>query len=206
MGRNRQPITIPVPAYNVTIPSSVPIGLVPLRLPDDFNQTLDNQFCFILQNNTGNYSLNFRGLSDDDVSNIQAYAAITNATGYVKENTWYQITTNITDNSATTNLSNNNGTLIESAGNPNGYNQTVLIVTNNEDTAIVLKNLTIQTQNTAQQPQSTQKPTSNSENSSIAMYAIASILLAAALAAVLYVKKQRKSQKQTHSSFTTAMN
>jgi hypothetical protein len=199
LGRNRQPITVQVPAYNETIPSSVPIGLVPLRLPDDFNQTLDNQFCFILQNNTGNYSLNVRGLSDDDISDIQAYAAITNATGNIKEDTWYQITTNITDNTATTNLSSNNGTPIESTSNPNGYNQTVLIVTNNEDTAIVLKNLTIQTQKTAQ-PQSTQKPTSNSGNPSLALYAIASILFAATIVALLYIKKQRKSRKQTRDS------
>jgi hypothetical protein len=131
---------------------------------------------------------------------MQAYAAITNATGSIREDIWYQITTNITDNTATTNLNNDNGTLIESTSNPNGYNQTVLLVTNNEDTAIVLKNLTIQTQNTAQQPTSTQKPVSNGGKPSLALYAVAFILLAVIIVAVLYVKKQRKSQKQTHNN------
>jgi hypothetical protein len=193
--RNGTIKTIQVPSYNETIPLNVPNGLAPLRLPDDFNQTIDNQFCFILLNNTDNYSLNIKGLSGDDISNMQAYAAITNATGNIKEDTWYQITENITDNTAITNLSNDNGTLIESTSNSNSNNQTVLLITNNEDTAIVLKNLTIQTQNTAQQPQSTQKPTSKSGNPSLALYAIASILLAATIVAVLYIKKQRKSQK-----------
>jgi hypothetical protein len=193
-----------IPAYNETIPLNVPFGLEPLRLPDDFNQTLDNQFCFILQNNAGNYSLNVRGLSGDDISSMQAYAAITNATGNIKEDTWYQITINTSDNVATTNLSNVNGTPIESISNSNGNNQTVLLITNNEDTAIVLKNLTIQTQSTPQQPQSTQKPTSG-KPSLAPLYAIASILLAVTILGVLYVKKQRKSQKQTHSSSLQAI-
>jgi hypothetical protein len=196
---------IQVPSYNETIPLSVPNGLAPLRLPDDFNETLDNQFCFILQNNSGNYSLSIKGLSDDDLSNIQANAAITNATAKIKEDTWYQITTNITDNAATTNLSSINGTLTETTKNSNSYNQTVLLITNNEDTAIVLKNLTIQTQNTVQKPQSTLKPTSKSGNLSLALYSIASILSAATIVAVLYIKKQKKSQKQTHSGSPNAI-
>jgi hypothetical protein len=202
VGRNRLPITIQVPAYNVTIPLNVPNGLVPLRLPDDFNQTLDNQFCFILQNHADNYSLNVNGLSDDDISNMQANAAITNATESIKEDTWYQITTNITDNTATTNLSNVNGTLTEITSNPNSYNQTVLLITNNEDAAVVLKNLTIQTRNEITQPLSTQKPTGNSGNPSPALCAVASTLLATAIVALLYVKKQRKSQKRNTQQLT----
>ena len=187
--------TLQVPAYNETIPLSVPNGLAPLRLPDDFNQTIDDQFCFILQNNSDSYILNVKGLSEEDLSNVQAYAMVTNATKNVKEDVWYQINTNITNNAAITTLSYPNCAPIECISNLNGSNQTVLLITNNEDTAIVLKNLTIQTQSAAQQPQSTPKPTSNSGNPTLALYAIASILLAVTIAAVLYVKKRRKSQK-----------
>ena len=64
LSANKTVETIQVPARNETIPVNVPIGLEPLRLPDNFNQTLDNQFCFILQNsNVDNYSLNIKGLS-----------------------------------------------------------------------------------------------------------------------------------------------
>ena len=63
-------ITIQVPAETITIPVNVPQDLVPLMLPDDFNQTINNQFCFILQNNSGNYSLNVSALNDYEMSNI----------------------------------------------------------------------------------------------------------------------------------------
>ena len=59
-GRNRPTITIQIPEKTITVPINVPTDLAPLRLPDDFNQTINNQFCFILQNNNGNYSLNVR--------------------------------------------------------------------------------------------------------------------------------------------------
>jgi hypothetical protein len=191
--------TIQVPAHNETVPlsvpdGSVPNGLEPQRLPDDFNQTLDNQFCFILQNNNAdNYSLDVKGLSLDDLSDMQANAAVTNATGNIKEDAWYRITTNIAGNKVTTNLSSDNGTLIESSSI--SKNQTVLLITNNEDAAIALENLTIQTQNVAtQRVQSTQKPSSNIGGPSVALYAITSILLAATLVAVLYIRKQRKAR------------
>ena len=185
-----------VPAHNETVPANIPIGLVPLMLPDDFNQTLDNQFCFILQNNAGNYVLNVNGLSQDDLSNMQANAAITNATSNIKQDTWYHVTTKITGNTSSTNLQNSNGTIIENTSSQNSNNQTVLLLTNNEDTAIVLKNLTIQTQNSpAQTPQATQKPTSNPLNQTIALYVFAAFL-AAATVAMLYVRRQRKTQRQ----------
>jgi hypothetical protein len=192
--RNGTIETIQVPAHNETVPLSVPNGLEPLRLPDDFNQTLDNQFCFILQNNNAdNYSLDVKGLSLDDLSDMQANATVTNATGDIKEDTWYQVTANITGNAVTTNLSGDNGTLIESSAISS--NQTVLLITNNDDTAIVLENLTIQSQNSAaQQVQTTQKPASNVGGSSVALYVIASILLAATLVAVLCIIRQRKAR------------
>jgi len=185
---------IQVPAYNETVPLNVPNGLAPLRLPDNFDETIDNQFSFVLQNNSGNYSLSIKGLNDNQIATMQDTAAITNATAEIKEGTWYQVTTNITGGTADTNLSDANSTLTEITSNPACYNQTVLLITNNQDTAIVLKNLTIQTQNEITQPQSTQKPTSSSGNLVFALYAALPILAAIVLV-VLYVKKRRKSQK-----------
>ena len=201
LSANKTVETIQVPARNETIPVNVPIGLEPLRLPDNFNQTLDNQFCFILQNsNVDNYSLNIKGLSEEDLSGMQTNAAVTNATGNIKEDTWYQMTTNINDEGATTNLTDGNGTVIETTSSPANGNQAVLLITNNEDTAIVLKNLTIQTQNVAQQPQSTQKPTSNNGNTSLIAYVAISIILAATVTAILYVNK-RKTSKNSQAKY-----
>jgi len=191
-GRNPVRFTTSMPAYNETVPVNVPNGLEQFDLPSNFNQTINNELCFILQNNgEANYCLNVKAQSDDDLSNLQASAAIVNATGNIKQDTWYQITTKITDNTATTNISDSNGTLIESTVNPNVSNQTVLLITNNEDTAIALKNLTIQTQNTAQQPQSIQKPTRKSGNPIPAIYAVASILLAVTTTIVVAARLRR---------------
>ena len=131
---------------------------------------------------------------------MQTNAAVTNATGNIKEDTWYQMTTNINDEGATTNLTDGNGTVIETTSSPANGNQAVLLITNNEDTAIVLKNLTIQTQNVAQQPQSTQKPTSNNGNTSLIAYVAISIILAATVTAILYVNK-RKTSKNSQAKY-----
>ena len=185
--------TIEIPAHNEMVPLGVPNGLEPLMLPDDFNQTLDNQFSLVLQNNAGNYSLNFKALSQDDIANMQATATVTNATETIRENTWYQVTTKINGNSATTTLSDENGTVIQSTTNQTSDNSAVLLITNNEDTAIAIKNLTIQTPNANPvQPQTTQKPTGIVSYTNLALYAIIAILAAATVVAVLYIKRAKK--------------
>ena len=195
---NGKTATIELPERSQTVPADVPIGLAPLMLPDDFNQTLQNQFSFVLQNNAGNYSLNVKGLSQEDLSNMQAYAAVTNATSSIKENTWYQVTANIYGNTVTSSLSYGNGTVITTSSNLNSGNQTVLLITNNEDTAIALKDLTIQPQNPSPpQPQSTHKPGGNLANPNLALYVAAAVLAASAVAAILHVRARRRSQKQT---------
>jgi hypothetical protein len=184
--------TLIVPAHNETVPASVPNGLAPLMLPDDFNQTLDNQFSLILQNNADNYSLNIKGLSQEDLSNLQGNAAISNVTDDIKQNVWYQVTTKVSGDIATTNLSYENGTIISNPNNQNS-NLAVLLITNNEDAAVALKNLTIQTQNlNTQQPLTTQKPTGEHDNSILALYIVIAILAVATIVATLYVKKARK--------------
>ncbi|MGA2681311.1 MAG: Ig-like domain-containing protein [Candidatus Bathyarchaeia archaeon] len=188
--------TIEVPSHNETVPLSVPQGLAPLMLSDDFNQTLDNQFSLILQNNAGNFSLNLKGLSQEDILNMQGSAAITNATGSIKQNIWYSITTKISGNNTTTNLSYENGTVIESANSQNSNNSTVLLITNNEDTAIALKNLTIQTQTPiAKEPQTTQKPSSILSTPNLPLYTVVAVLVAATILSALYVKRAKKHEK-----------
>ena len=58
VGRTNQIKTVKVPEQIETVPVNVPQDLSPLMLPNDFNQTINNKFCFVLQNNDGNYSLN----------------------------------------------------------------------------------------------------------------------------------------------------
>ena len=183
--------TIDIPAHNETVPISIPNGFAPLMLPDDFNQTIDNQFSLVLQNNAGNYSLNIKGLSQEDLANMQGTAAITNATENTKENTWYQVSTKINDDEVTTNLSYENGTVIESTKQYSN-SPAILLLTNNEDEVVAIKNLTIQNQNANPQPQNTQKTTSISGNPDFALYVVLAVLSAASLAAALYVRRAKK--------------
>lgn len=183
--------TIDIPAHNETVPISIPNGFAPLMLPDNFNQTIDNQFSLVLQNNSGNYSLNIKGLSQEDLARMQGTAAITNATENTKENTWYQVSTKINNDEVTTNLSYENGTVIESTKQYSN-SPAVLLLTNNEDEVVAIKNLTIQNQNANPQPQNTQKTTSIPGNPYFALYVVISVLTAASLAAALYVKKGKK--------------
>ncbi len=194
---NGKVMAVEIPAHNETVPLDVPQGFEPLMLPDDFNQTLDNQFSLILQNTAGNYSLNIKGLSQEDLSNMQTTATVTNATGNIKENVWYQITTTVNGNSASTSLSYENGILIQSASSQNMSNPAVLLLTNNEDTAIAFKNIAIQTPNTSPQPQTTQKPTSTPGNPNLALYVVIAILAAATIVAALYVKKVKKAAENS---------
>jgi hypothetical protein len=91
--RNRPTIAMRIPEHTITVPVNVPPDLVPLRLPDDFNQTINSQFCFIFQNNDGNnYSLKVRALNDCDMTNIRqnnaSNTAFMDASEHIKENTW----------------------------------------------------------------------------------------------------------------------
>ena len=202
-GRNRQTKTIQIPEKTITVPINVPTDLVPLRLPDDFNQTINNQFCFILQNNNGNYSLNVRGLNDDDVSTIRqdngSNTAFMNATESITENTWYKVTASISENGITANLYNSDGTLIESMATPYdtlNSNEMAMLMTNNVDSAVVFKDLKVQTpNNTTQPPENNKKTTGDSGLSTQNVYLLI-LLVATFAAAVVYVKKKRQMKEK----------
>jgi len=194
--------TIQVPEETTTIPVNVPQGLVPLILPNDLNQTINNQFCFIIQNSKGNYSLNANALDAYEISNITQNNGCTttflNASENVKENAWYTITENVSDTGITTNLFNNNGTLIKTMAAP--YNATntndlVMLIANNVDSAVILKDLTIEYfNNPIQLSPTNEKKTNPSEF--LLLYVLMPILLVAIfVAALVFVKKKRQGEQ-----------
>ena len=198
-----QSITTTTPEKTFTVPVNVPDDMAPLRLPDGYNQSLNNQFCFIVQkDNTNNFSLNVKALSDDDLSNIADNgnsAGFTNASQIINDNTWYQTTITVTDNGINSNLFNTNGTLIESTAVNSGVNEnkTVTLITNNQDHAIVLKDLKIEDLNQKPQPPSPEVTTKSSP--SMIPYIAFSIVLAGTCAAMAYVNR-KKSHGAGHKS------
>ena len=198
-----QAITTTFPGENLTVPVNVPANMAPLRLPEGFNQTLNDQFCFIIQKDNGDsYSLNVKALSDNDLSNIANLGDSTeffNVSRIINDNTWYQATTIISYQGITTNLFNANGTLIESAAVDSyvNSNKTVTLITNNQDHAVVFRDLKLENLNKTPQPPSPKETTKNNPN--MIPYIALSIVIAATCSAVVYFKR-RKSHAARHKS------
>jgi hypothetical protein len=194
-----QAITTTIPGQTFTVPVNVPADMAPLRLPEGFNQSVNNQFCFIVQKDNGeNFSLNVKALSDDDLSNIVDMGNIadfTNASQIINDNTWYQATTTVSEKGIISNLYNTNDTLIETTtvnSAVNG-NKTVTLITNNQDQAIVFKDLKIENLNKTPQSPSPKETTKSSL--SMIPYIALSILFAASLTSALYIRRKRHPTK-----------
>ncbi len=160
-GRNSR--IVQIPAKTVIVPANIPPGLEPLILPDDFNQTINNQFCFTIQKDSkGNFTMNANALNQYDIKNIQANQTTSrflNVTENIAENEWYQITTTLSQNRITSNLENENGTVLKSMSATTGQQlnmQLVMLVANNVDSAIVLKDFQVKASPSTVEPQNTQ--------------------------------------------------
>jgi len=199
LGRNRQIITIVRPEQTITRPINIPKGMQPLRLPDDIDQTTNNQFGFILKNNGGNnYSISIRGMDCNDISQIKQLegngTVFMNASTCIRENTWYKVVARMSEDEIIAELHDINGTLLELVATRDDaidISEFALLVANNTDSAVAFKNLKVETLN-----QTTQLPEGNEnavdERDLLAPYVTFTILLATIFAAVVYVKKRKK--------------
>jgi hypothetical protein len=196
-GRHRT-ITIPIPEKTVTVPVNVPPDLTPLMLPDDFNQSIKNQFCFILQNNGGNYSLSFGALDTNEISSIRqdniSDTVFINASESINESMWYNVTATLSENGMSAILHNSAGTLMENATTPTNVtssNKMVIFVTNNADSAVVFKNLKVQTLNNATQPFEDNKKAADYDGM-LTPYVSLIVVFVVILASVIYAEKKRR--------------
>ena len=177
----------------------IPKGMQPLRLPDDIEQTTNNQFSFILRNSGGNnYSVNVRGLDSYDVTRINKLGgngtALMNTSACIQENTWYKVVARISEDEITAELHDSNGTLLESiatTGDAANVNELVILLANNTDRAVAFKSLNVETiSNTPQLPEDNEKPATESEL--LSPNITFAILLATIFAALVYAKKRKK--------------
>jgi hypothetical protein len=126
------------------VPTNIPDGMGPLTIPGDFNQTINNHFCFLLQNNgADNYCLDAKALDTYDLINLTESSltgvALLNASDNIKANSWYYVTQTMFNNRITTQIRDENGTMIETISTPS--NTLALLVANNMDNAVIFKNL-----------------------------------------------------------------
>jgi hypothetical protein len=210
--RSGQIITIPRPGETAESMEKIviPKGFQPLRLPDDIEQTTNNQFGFILRNSGGNnYTLNVKGLDDYEVARInqpdENRTAFMNASTNIRENTWYKVSARISEDEITADLHDVNGTLLESmtiAHDKIDTNELVILIANNTDRAVAFKDLKVETLNKTTQPpaapagaEGDNKAANDSEL--LAPYVNLAILLVATFAAVVYVTKRRQVRDKT---------
>jgi len=161
---------------------------------------MNDQFGFILRNDGGdNYSANVRGLDDYDISQItlDGDGTLRHASAVIRENTWYKVVAQMSEDEVTAELSDVNGTIIENTASRDdamSINEFGILMTNNTDKVIVFKNLKVKTLNHTVQPLKV-KENSVDEYELLSPYIDLTILLGAALAAVIYVKKRKKLQR-----------
>ncbi len=142
------------PQKTVMVPTGIPLGMQKLMLPDDFNQTINNKFCLIFQREqNGSYSLSIRGLNDYEVSDYQQ-DTLFNATQDIQESIWYRVTTNLSGNGVDANILREDGVPIQNipATSSNSSKPLVVLLTNNVDTAVVLRDFKVHATNTPTQP------------------------------------------------------
>jgi hypothetical protein len=197
--------TIIIPTRTVLVPVNIPKGLQPLSLPDDFNQTIYNKFCLILQSNpANNYSLSFKGLNDYDVAGIQTNenTLFMNATEGVKENVWYQFSLDITSSGITTEITCQDGTTLQSstaAYDATGNSSLALVLANNLDNAVIFKNLEIQSLD--DHPEQTTPTPTLKGTGQVRLYPVLLLLLSGIgfFASIVLIAKLTKLQKVKNS-------
>ena len=197
---NRQTRVLSEPSRTMLVPASIPPGLEPLMLPDDFNQTINSKFCLIIEKGDSNYSLNVKGLNDYNISDIQGDSqnstSFLNATEDIDENTWYKVTTTISNNEVTTYLQGADGTVIQSLSAPQSVEsskQLVMLIANNVDNAVIFKELKVEAVNAAPQPTESTPTARTPGNVDLTLPVYATMFLLAAIfaAAMTYLKTKR---------------
>ena len=148
VGRNAKVAEIPMPDKTVTEPINVPSDLRPIMLPVDFNQTIHNQLCVILQSSGGNYSFSVKALNGFDISNLiqSGKTFFMNDTENIQENNLYRVTESISCYGIVGSIYNADGVMLGNVTTPYEKNiELVTLLTNNVDCAVVLKDISIQT-------------------------------------------------------------
>jgi hypothetical protein len=192
-GAPRHSQNLSAPGETYVVPAETPQNLQPMSLPDDFNQTIKNSFCFIMQGNSlSNYSLNVKGFSSNDLTDIQNNKSntIINATDSLIPNVWYTSTTDISMNTVTTKLEDANGTiLIDKVYPALTNNSMVLLFGNSIDKALTFKDLNINAFNQIIQPSKKTQPSDQNNVPLADVLTMGSITLIA-VSIGLYVRKK----------------
>jgi hypothetical protein len=126
-----------------------------IRIPRS-EQRINDQFGLVLRHNDGNnYSVSIRGLDDYGIPQITKgldgnNTAFMNASLSTKENTWYKVLAEMSENEITAELYDNNGTLLQSIAtgdDTTSISELGILIAYDRDTVVAFKNLKVETIN-----------------------------------------------------------
>jgi hypothetical protein len=179
-------------ALVITIPERT------IKLQDPEN----NQFGFVLENDNGNYSASVRLLDGADVSNIEkrlngSNAAFMNVSSSIERNIWYRAVTKISGDEITTELRDENDTLLETSAIKSDavdMSKFGIVISCDPYTYVAFKNLKVESLD--QQPNALVSSMPNPETGleSLAPYIISGLLLVIAVSAIYFLRKNKTLQ------------
>jgi hypothetical protein len=162
-----------------------------------------NQLGFFLQNNDGNYSASVRLLGDSDLPQIEKRiggnnTTFMNATTSIKENIWYKAVTKISKDEISTEIHDENGTVIKNTATKEesvGFGESGILVSFEPYSFVAFKNLKVE--NLDQPPSQTVADTQLPANGlkSVAPYIVMMSLMVTAVATIAYLRRMRRVKK-----------
>jgi hypothetical protein len=143
---------IQLPERKIAIVNT-PEGMHPRKLPDNFYQTMNNNFGFVIRRSNGdNYSVCIKGMNAYDIIQINQPngngTVLMNASEFIRDNIWYKVKAVMTENETTIALHYVNGTFLDKKqillGDAN-VSDLVVLIADNTDKAVAFKKLTVST-------------------------------------------------------------
>jgi hypothetical protein len=188
------PQTIGVPgSWRMTLPRVEQTETV-----TESNETISNQFGFILQHDGGdNYTASVKTLNNYDVSQMTEQpggnnTALMNVTMDTQENTWYKVVARISEDEVTTQLYDENGTLLKNfAANGAATNSSESGILMTNATVVAFKNLEAETLDHPATPVDNNQTSTNGLEL-WAPYNGLVMLLAVGVAAIAYVTERKR--------------
>jgi len=192
IGRHMPPLIQNFSAQNLLVPEEIPDNMGPLTLPEDINETINNQFCFQLQNNGyNNYSLSMRDLNAYDIENFTtdkaANTALLNVSSSLQQNIWYRVTENISDSQLTAQIKDSNGTTLGTIATYPGETSLFLLAGNNVDSAVIMQDFQVQIPYVPPHEKAT-----NNSNWLLPAIILVVVLIASFSVAAVYVRRKKR--------------
>ncbi|MEM4733302.1 MAG: hypothetical protein QXD70_02105, partial [Candidatus Bathyarchaeia archaeon] len=148
--RGRQSITVVRPEQTITVvsPVNVPNGMQPLRLPANFDLTINKYLGLFLQRLADGYEIGVKGMDYYEVDQMKKVnddkkAVFLDSSEAVKENEWYYLLTRISEDKIAIELFDAHNTLLKKMEKDfvKDVNEIGIVLASGMDKLVVFKNL-----------------------------------------------------------------